>query len=343
MATERESRGPSRRDALRLTAVVGVGLALGGGTAMSLVERARLHRVSVTRTKLGTAVNVTVVHPDPAGAHRMVEAAFAEFERLENIFSRYRAGTAVSRLNRDGAITDAPAELIEVMTTALDYAKLTEGAFDVTVAPVLNLYVSRFAHSDVPPSDDEVAAALALVGWDGVQVTSSAIALARPGMAVTMDGIAKGFVVDHAVAVLMREGAERVIVEAGGDMGAAGAEADPWKVAIQDPHDLRGSLGVLQLRGEALASSGDYMQYFTPDRRLNHIIDPRTGRSPEHTSGTTIRASAAMHADALSTSVFVLGPIEGIALLDRIDGVEGMLVTKTGEQVASKGFRAQMV
>jgi thiamine biosynthesis lipoprotein len=344
MATEpvvpSANRGPSRRQALRLTAVAGIGLALGGGVAADLVRRGRLHRVSVTRTQLGTAVNVTVVHPSADHAHRMIEDAFAEFERLESIFSRYRAGTAVSRLNRDGVVADAPSELVEVMTRALDYSRLSGGAFDVTVAPVLNLYVSRFAKTDVPPAEDEITAALALVGWQGVRIEGSTIALERPGMAVTMDGIAKGFIVDHAVAVLMREGADRVMVEAGGDMSTTGGDDDPWRIGIQDPHDLHGTLGVLQLRGEALASSGDYMQYFTPDRRLNHIIDPRTGRSPEQSSGTTIRAPKAIDADAVSTSVFVLGPVEGIALLDRLDGVEGMLVTKTGEQVTSKGFRA---
>src|SRR5437870_1984377 len=102
------SRGPSRRDALRLTAVVGVGLALGGGTAFDLIRRGRLHRVSVTRTQLGTKVDITVIHPDPAEAHRMVEGGFTEFERLENVFSRYRSGTAVARLNRDGIVEDAP-------------------------------------------------------------------------------------------------------------------------------------------------------------------------------------------------------------------------------------------
>lgn len=335
-----EKRAPSRREVLKLTAVAGIGLALGAGTVTDLVRRARLHRVSVTRTRLGTAVNITVIHPDSARAHALVDGAFAEFERLEGIFSRYRAGTAVARLNAEGVLHDAPSELLHVMGRALDYARATDGAFDVTVAPVLNLYVSRFAASDVGPTDDEVAAALALVGWRGVRVEGGTIALEKPGMAVTMDGIAKGFIVDQAVAHLMGAGAERVIVEAGGDMGAAGAERDPWQVSVQDPHDLGASLGVLELRGEALASSGDYMQYFTPDRRLNHIIDPRTGRSPERSAGTTVRHRTAMDADATSTSVFVLGPVEGIAFLDRTEGAEGMLVTKSGEKVTSKSFGA---
>src|SRR5688572_24693527 len=111
MATENPTdapRGPSRRQALRLTAVAGVGLALGGGLAADLVRRAQLHRVSMTRKHLGTSVQITVMHTEPDEARRMVEGAFGVFERLEGVFSRYRAGTAVARLNRDGAIADAP-------------------------------------------------------------------------------------------------------------------------------------------------------------------------------------------------------------------------------------------
>jgi thiamine biosynthesis lipoprotein len=329
---------PTRREALRITAVAGIGLALAGGGVAELVRRANLHRVSVTRTQLGTAVTVTVVHPDADEAHAMVNGALNEIERLEGVFSRYRSETPVARLNREGRVTDAPGELLEVVSSALDYSRMTGGAFDVTVAPVLNLYVSRFAVTDVPPTDAEVSAAMALVGWQGLRVNGRTIVLERPGMAITLDAIAKGFVVDRAVATLTAAGADRVIVDAGGDMATRANGDDPWQVAIQNPHDSRGSLGVVQLRGESLASSGDYMQYFTPDRRLNHTIDPRTGRSPQHSSGSSVRAPTAMDADALSTAVFVLGPHEGIALLDRLERIEGMLVTKTGELFASRGF-----
>ena len=333
----------SRRQALKITAVAGVGLALGAPVVTDLIRRARLHQVSVTRTQLGTAVTVTVVHPDAAQAHSMVTGAFVEIERLEGVLSRYRPETPLARLNRDGVVTEAPVELVEVVSRALEYARLTDGAFDITVAPVLNMYVSRAAAGQAPPTEAEVAVAMPLVGWRGVELNGNVISLARPGMALTLDAIAKGFVVDRAVATLRDSGADRVLVEAGGDM-ATGADADdPWQVAIRDPHDERNTLGVVQLRGTSLASSGDYQQYFSPDRLLNHIIDPRTGRSPLHASGATVQARSATDADALSTSVFVLGPQAGMALLDKLDGIEGMLVTKTGEIFQSKGFQADQV
>lgn len=333
------ARAPTRREVLRIMAVTGVGLAATGSVVAELVRRAQLHRVSVTRTQLGTRVQITVVHPDAAAARTLVDGAFAEIERLEAILSRHRTSTPVARLNRDGIITDAPTELLHVMERAIEYARLTDGAFDVTVAPLLNLYVSHYAQSGDVPSDEEVASKLALVNWKNVRLEGGTIALVRPGMAVTLDGIAKGYVVDCAVAMLDR-GVDRVIVEAGGDIAATGGEDDPWQVAVQDPHDPRRALGVIQLRGESVASSGDYMQFFKADRSLHHILDPRTGLSPEETSATTVMAPTALDADAISTSVFVLGPEVGIALLDRMERVEGMVVTKTGEQHHSRGFES---
>jgi thiamine biosynthesis lipoprotein len=330
-------RAPSRREALRITAVAGLGLAVGAATVRELIERATLRRISATRTQLGTAVTVTVMHPDEVEGRALVGSAFAEIERLESVLSRYRAGSAVARLNRDGVVRSAPAELVHVVSRALEYARLSDGAFDVTIAPVLNLYVERFRDGLPAPSEAEVAAAQARVGWRDLDVAGSTIALARPGMAVTLDGIAKGYVVDRGVAALVERGADRVIVQAGGDTSTAGAADEPWPVGIQDPHDPRGSLGVVDLRG-SVASSGDYMQAFTPDRRLNHIIDPRTGRSPEASSGTTVLAPTALDADAASTAAFVLGPEAGVAFLDRLDGIEGVVVAKDGRRAESRGF-----
>jgi thiamine biosynthesis lipoprotein len=187
----------------------------------------------------------------------------------------------------------------------------------------------------------EVERALELVDYRRVRVDDAAIALETPGMALTLDGIAKGYVVDRVVHTLVEKGADRVVVEAGGDLASGGAGAEEgWPVAIQDPRDPAGILGDFRLRGEGVATSGDYVQAFTGDRSLHHILDPRTGRSPAHTSAATVVAGNAMDADALSTAAFVLGPEEGIALLARLPGVEGLLVTKDGRPSRTPGFPA---
>ena len=335
-------RVPSRRDALRITAVAGLGVALGAATLRELVERATLQRVSVTRTQLGTAVTVTVMHTDSTEGRALVDGAFAEIERSERVLSRYRGQSPVARLNRDGIIRAAPPELVHVLLRAREYARLSGGAFDITVAPVLNLYVRRFREGLPEPSEAEVARASALVGWRDVSVDGTTVAFTRRGMAVTLDGIAKGYVVDRGVAALVDRGADRVIVQAGGDASSGGMSDEPWPVAIQDPHNPGGMLGVIELRG-SIASSGDYMQAFTPERHLNHIIDPRTGRSPEQSSGTSVLAPTALDADAASTAAFVLGPEAGVVFLDKLEGIRGIVVSKDGKRYASKDFVREMV
>jgi thiamine biosynthesis lipoprotein len=327
-----------RREALRITALAGVTLAMGGGLTAAILRQAGLHRVRVTRAQMGTLVTVTVVHPDAPTARAMVESAFAEIERLEDILSRHRPTTPLARLNAEGAVADAPAELTRVVTKAIELGEHSEGAFDITVAPLLDLYAAGYwREGGVPPTDAEVEGLLARVDYRGVHVNGSRISLARPGASVTLDGIAKGYVVDRAVAKLVEAGAEHVIIGASGDM-AAGGHDEPWQVGVQDPRQPTGVLGVLELQGQCVATSGDYMQTFTPDRALHHIIDPRTGRSPAHTSAVTVLAPTAMEADALSTTAFVMGPQKGLALLERLEGVEGMIVTKSQEVLTTSGF-----
>ncbi len=328
----------TRQKFLRITGVAGVSLALGGGLVKELLRKAALHRIRETRIQMGTPVTVSVVHPEAAAARRMVAAVFAEMERLEGMLSRYRRETFISRLNRDGIVRGVPTEVVHVVRSALEYSALTGGAFDVTVAPLLDLYRSSFDRTGAPPPESELDKALSLVGYRHVLVDDGAISFGKRGMSVTLDGIAKGYIVDRAVQVLEELGAERVLVDAGGDMGTVGERSpgEGWRLAIQHPRNQKSYLGTLQLHGESVATSGDYLQYFTEDKRLHHILDPRTGRSPDHTSAVTVVTPTAMEADALSTAVFVLGPRDGLRLLDHLQNVEGVIVTKGQEVLRSR-------
>ena len=229
---------------------------------------------------------------------------------------------------------------MQLVRRAQEYSSLTGGAFDITVAPLLELYESRFWGAGVPPQGSEVEEALMRVGYSRLRIEESTIAFDGPGMSITLDGIAKGYIVDRAVRALMENGADRVIVDGGGDIasGGRGTARDQWRVGIQDPRRAEGVLHFLDLRGECVATSGDYVQTFTEDRRLHHIVDPRTGRSPDHTSGVTVVAPAAMDADALSTAVFILGPADGLDLLERLQDVDGMIITKEQQVFRTAGF-----
>lgn len=334
----------SRRQALKISAVAGVSLALGGGALAALVRAGSLRRVAVTHSRMGTLVTITVLHPDGGRAREVVESAFSEMERLEAILSRHRSTTALARLNRDGRIDEAPEELLHVVERALEYSTLTGAAFDVTIAPLLGLYRSRFAATGEPPTVSEIEKALALVDHRAVHLDGSSITLGQPGMALTLDGIGKGYIVDRTLAHLVGSGMDRVMVNGGGDVASTRSRIprEEWTVGIQHPRDAQRSLGAVFLDGNGVATSGDYMQSFSRDRKHHHIIDPRTGRSPERSSSVTVIAPTAMDADALSTAALVLGPREGVDLVDGRDDTECLIVAKSGERYASRGVRSHV-
>ena len=334
--------GVSRRKALRIGGAAGLLLAMGGGLTAAVLRRAGLHGASDTRTRMGTLVQVRVVHPDGARARELAAAAFDEIDRLEAVFSGYRPDTPVSRLNRDGVLHDPPPELVAVVRRALHFAELTGGAFDPTVAPLMELYRSSFAETGAPPAEAAVEHAMSRVGYRHVRLDAAGIAFARPGMTVSLDGIAKGYILDRVVEWVTGAGAAGVLADGGGDISAGEGEVagTGWPVGVEHPREPGTVLGTIEVRHQGVATSGDYLRAHTTDLRHHHIIDPRTGASPGHASAATVVAPSAMDADALATAAMVLGPVHGIELLERVDGAEGLIVTKGLDLVRSSGFDA---
>ncbi len=318
-------------------------MAMGGALLFELVRRGRLHRVRRTEGRMGTLVTVEVVHEDPSAARAAVEDAFATIDSLESVLSRHDETSVVSRLNREGRVPSPPLSLREVLATAQRLSHSTQGAFDVTMAPLLALHAHAYQVEEREPRPEEIRRALALVGFEALHVARDAVVLDRPGMAVTLDGIAKGYVVDRVIEELRAAGIEDVIVDAGGDIGAAGSgpEGYGWPVGVQAPPGLGVESVGVRLQGGGVATSGDYMQSFTQDRRAHHIIDPRTGWSSAATAAVSVRASTAMWADALSTAAMVLGPEEARSTLEALPGVDAMLVGKKGEIRTTSGWSGE--
>ncbi len=330
----------SRRDALRISAGVGIGAAFGVGVGVELLRRAGLQRVRETRAHMGTLVTLTVVHPESGAARAMVDRAFAEMERLEAQLSRYRPDSAVGRLNKTGRLEAAPAALVDVLTLGLDVSRRSRGAFDVTIAPLVELHTETFKRTGALPRDEDIERVLDHVGYHGLSVAGRQVELADPRMQISLDGVAKGFIVDRIVSRLSKDGAERVLVDAGGDMasGGVGVASDPWTVGVQHPRRTEALVGRIQLQGGSIATSGDYLRHFTPDRRHHDILDPRTGRSPVQASSATVIAPSAAEADALSTASLVLGSVDGIALIDAYHDAEALLVSKDNGRVTTRGM-----
>jgi len=329
----------TRREVLQLTAVMGLSAGFGGGV-LALLRRGRLHRATSSRVQMGTEVSITVLHPDPEVARGLVERAFGEIERLEMILSRHRPEAPLARLARHGEFREAPDELVEVLVRAGEYAADTDGAFDITVLPLLELVRDRAGKTGAHPDPEELRDVLQLVDFRAIRLEGKVVSLARPGMALTLDGIAKGYVVDRAVDFLVQAGAGEVTVEAGGDLAVGGLRSRPrkWAVSIRDPESPWRILGAVRVEGQGVATSGDYVQAFTQDGRSHHILDPRTGGPALAVRAVTVSAPSAMDADALSTSALVLGPEAGLRLLEEREGVEGILFARDGRTLRTSGF-----
>jgi thiamine biosynthesis lipoprotein len=333
--TPKQNEAITRRDVLRILAVAGVG---GAAWKLGLFGRGR-GPVSRTRTLMGTEVNLTVLGDDPELAARAAESTLQHMADLESVLSRYQAASQVSQLNRTGRIDNPSDALLDVLRLAEKVAGLGDSGFDITVQPALDLYARTRQSGGKAPAPESIEQALDLIDHRAVRVTDSAVTLDGAGMAITLDGIGKGYIVDRGVATLRDQGFVNVFVEAGGDLVAAGDKGPgrPWTVGIRSPRGL-----ALQARfdatNRAVATSGDYMQSYSPDFAQHHIIDPRTGTSAPELASSTVIASDAATADALATLCMVLGSGRARALLEDLPGCEGYFVSKTLEVSRTSGF-----
>jgi thiamine biosynthesis lipoprotein len=288
---------------------------------------------------MGTLVSVSTLASSSARAEEAIGRAFEEMDRLVAIFSRYEHDSAISYLNQQGRLDGSPPELADVVERSLVYHSMSRGAFDVSIAPVLDLFV---ASPGGMPAAGEMRDALGVVGASGVAVEGRRVSFDRPGMRITLDGIAKGFIVDATADVLRRHRIRNYLINAGGDIRTSGRKQGrrPWTVAVQHPAKDGRYPDAIHLGDGAVATSGIYEHYFDRDRLIHHIVDGTTGRSPDECASVSVTAPTAMAADALSTTVFVLGPTAGIGFVDGLPGCECLIIDREGRQRRSRGWRS---
>lgn len=288
---------------------------------------------------MGALASMTLVHPDRAKVQALIRSSVDEVQRLETIFSLYRADSALSRLNASGELQAPAHELVELLSFALSLSRHSAGAFDPTVQPLYRLYADHYAEPGASvggPSPQAIARVRRLVDFTAVELHADCIRLRRPGMAITLNGIAQGYVTDRVVGLLRAAGFDQVLVDLG-ETVALGQRpgGGPWHAAVGDPRDsartvldlpLGESPGVLP----ALATSAGYGTRFGPDPRIHHLLDPHTGRSANHHASVSIAARDATLADGLSTTLSVLPPAQGIALLHRYPSTRAYLVDAVG-------------
>ena len=283
---------------------------------------------------LGAPARISLAHTDRAEAERLFALCAEEIERLEREFSLHRDESALATLNRDGALVAPSLDMVQLLSEAKHYAALTDGAFDVTVQPLWQLYAEHFSQnpSDLAgPDEKAVKAARALVDHRKLDVSSEKIEFAKAGMSVTLNGIAQGYVTDRVADLLRANGIESVLVDLG-ETHAVGEhpEGRPWAIGLADPFDPGNYGKVVELVDRALATSGGYGTRFSADGRHHHLFHPATGKSANHNASVSVLADRATTADALSTALFV-APLEvAERVVSELSGVEVFVTAADG-------------
>ncbi|MBW6519224.1 MAG: FAD:protein FMN transferase [ANME-2 cluster archaeon] len=290
------------------------------------------------RQAMGTIVTIETSGPD-AGALDAINSAFTEIDQIENLMSTYDPESEISILNTQGTLSNVSEDFIYVIERSIYYGDISNGAFDITIKPILDLWKSKINAGEFPTGQD-INETLLLVNYSNISITDNTVSFKIEEMSITVDGIAKGYAVDQAVAVLKESGYESGFVNAGGDGMYFGKKPDgtKWKVGLRNPENKSESLVVMEISDMAVATSGNYERYFNESARLSHISDPRTGYSSEGLMSATVIASSAMEADTLATAVFVLGPDDGLEIIENSENTECFLITPEGQILTSSGF-----
>lgn len=292
---------------------------------------------------MGTEVSVTLWHDDALLARRAIDAVMAQMQGIDERWNPAAPGSELYRVNRQaalGPVAISP-ELAGVIDKALYYSRLTEGAFDISFASVGQFYDYR---TGVAPGEEQRQDALPAIDYRLLQLDRDALRLGfgHPAMRIDLGGIAKGYAVDRAIDLLWQRGIRHASVSAGGDTRLLGdRRGRPWMVGIRNPRQDDDVALVLPLEDVAFSTSGDYERFFIdPDTgaRIHHIINPRTGLSAGGVVSVSVIGPRGFDTDPLSTTVFVLGVDQGLALIDSLPDFDAVLIDAQGLVHYSSGL-----
>lgn len=288
---------------------------------------------------MGTFAHVIAVAEDSGTAKKCVRAALDEIRKVDDLMSDYKSDSEISRVNReaDERAVKVSKSTYEVLQRSVEFSEMTGGAFDITVGPLVALFRNA-KENKVAPSEEQIAQARSKVGFEKLKLDSEnkTVQFSDNGMLLDLGGIAKGYAIDKAIEAAQRSGAIGAMVDIGGDVRCFGLPPkgkDHWLIGLQDPNSAIQGIGggelqlVLKVTNAAVATSGDYQQFvFIEGKRYSHIMDRGTGTSAEGLSSVTIIADNATDADALATSVSVMGAEKGLALIEKLPNTEAILI-----------------
>lgn len=294
---------------------------------------------------MGTRVSVALYLDDDAKAEAAIVAVMEEMRRIDREFSPWIETSQLYRANQHApkATKEHPLaisqELADIIQKSFYYSRISDGAFDITFASVARYYDYR---AKLKPSERQIEELLPNINYRFVHLEPGpALWYEHPHVYVDLGGIAKGYAVDRGIAILQAMGVQHATVTAGGDSRLLGDKfGRPWLVGIKNPRAEKGTAITLPLENCAISTSGDYERYFIDSKgeRVHHIINPRTGKSTHGLMSVSIIGPLGFDTDPLSTTVFVMGPEKGLALINSLPGFDAILITEQGKVLYSKGL-----
>ncbi len=284
---------------------------------------------------MGTIVSIQLVDKNPDHARNLIDGVLAIMKNLSHEMNSHVPDSEVSTLNRKACNSpiSVSTDIISVLKTSMRISELTDGAFDVTVGPLLKLWPIYKANNFRVPNRDELVRALSLVGWRNIEIDEKnhTVFFKKKGMQIDLGGIAKGYIVDSAISFLKKYGVKGALINAGGDIYALGSAPDgkAWRIGIQHPRNSKQFMAILEVKNKAIVTSGDYERFIIKNGiRYTHIVDPRTGFTTQKTASVTLIGDNTAFIDGLATAMMVLGEKEGFKTLSNIKRTEGLFVSE---------------
>lgn len=316
---------------------------LTGALALLAALPARAAWVGDAMDLMGTRVSVELWADDEAKGQELVAAVMNEYRRIDNLMSTYKPESEISRVNDHAAEAPVPVseELYSLVQRSLELSVASGGAFDITYDSVGYLYDFR---ARVHPTEQQIAERLAAVDYRHVILDPArrTIAFKVPGVRINLGGIAKGYVVEHAAAMLRERGVLHALLNAGGDTRVVGdRRGQPWVVGIRHPRVAGEVVTRLPLEDEAISTAGDYERFFEENgRRYHHVINPATGEPTEGILTVTVVGPDGTLTDGLDTAIFVMGAEAGLKLIEAYPDYETIIVEANGKVSYSPGLVA---
>jgi thiamine biosynthesis lipoprotein len=294
-------------------------------------------KVKQIRPLMGTVVEIQILQGDGQNYPMAFEKAFDEMQRIDSLFSDYKDSSFISLINRlDSGNVVVNKEVADLIKRAILISSETEGAFDITVGGLVKLWGFKDQTFHVP-AKDSISEMMKTVGFSNIEVVNDSTLLKKKNSQLDLSGIAKGYAVDMAYLVLKNTGIKSFLINAGGEIRAMGED---WTTGVQDPFSEQGIVEVLLPGDKAVATSGNYQNYFEVGKtRYCHLFDPKTGFPADKVASVTVVSDDVTTADALATAFFVIGVEKSKILLKKFPGSEFLIIDKDGKKFYSDGFK----